>query len=184
MELISSFASQLRSTKANDEQKNRNNALNSIVSPYVIAACALVTCVPVASFDVSKCQLDFSQDLIDSIQQRCKRVLADSKQKMFVSLFILSQERETHRHAWFLTVLLRIRLATAASGEAHDRDKIVRVWFYEDNPLLRNKVTLLTLNESNRSLLISREEKDIISMFSCRKTEGEIPSVHSATFDS
>ncbi|UJR34249.1 hypothetical protein I4U23_021653 [Adineta vaga] len=71
-------------------------------------------------FDVQKPGINFYQEMILSTQNKCKRFLAEAKQKI---------------------------LATTNDGKPL---KICQVWFYDDNPFMKNKNNLLLLNESSR----------------------------------
>ncbi|CAF1409745.1 unnamed protein product [Adineta ricciae] len=73
-------------------------------------------------FDVEKSGIDFNQEVILSIQKQCKRLLAETKQKI-----LSTTDNFNGKHS-----------------------KTCQVWFYDDNPYMRNKNNLLLLNESSR----------------------------------
>ncbi|CAF1185184.1 unnamed protein product [Rotaria sordida] len=76
----------------------------------------------IALFDVPKPQDNFDEDMIALIQNKCKRLLAETRQKI---------------------------LATT-NDQNIKYQKLCRIWFYEDNQITRNKNNFLTLNEFNR----------------------------------
>ncbi|CAF2587518.1 unnamed protein product [Rotaria sp. Silwood2] len=76
----------------------------------------------IALFDVPKPPNAFDEDIIALTQNKCKRLLAETKQKI---------------------------LATT-NNQNTKHQKLCRIWFYEDNQTTRNKNNFLTLNEFNR----------------------------------
>ncbi|CAF0886668.1 unnamed protein product [Rotaria sp. Silwood1] len=73
-------------------------------------------------FDVPKPIVDVHEDIIALTQARCKRLLAETKQKI---------------------------LATVPDSNIQN-PKMCKVWYYGENHLIRNKTNLLTLNELAR----------------------------------
>ncbi|CAF3567379.1 unnamed protein product [Rotaria sp. Silwood1] len=76
----------------------------------------------IALFDVPKLQNNFDEDIIALTQNRCKRLLAETKQKI---------------------------LATTNHQDIKHQ-KLCHIWFYEDNQHYRNKNKFFSLNEYNR----------------------------------
>ncbi|CAF0916249.1 unnamed protein product [Rotaria sordida] len=73
-------------------------------------------------FDVPKPLVDVHEDIIALTQARCKRLLAETKQ----------------------------RILTTVPDSNIQNPKICKVWYYGENHLVRNKSNLLTLNELAR----------------------------------
>ena len=88
-------------------------------------------------FDVTKPNVDVHQDVIALTQIRCKRLLDEMKQRMFVIVYTLS---------CLLVCFAVNRLATVPDLNTPNM-KISKVWFYGENPLVRKKSNLLSLNE-------------------------------------
>jgi hypothetical protein len=89
-------------------------------------------------FDVPKPAVDLYEDMIALIQMQCKRLLAETKQNMFVVNF----KKKTN--SFILFFVHRIR-TTGNTNIEHP--KMCKVWFYEDIPHMRHKTNLLTVNE-------------------------------------
>lgn len=88
-------------------------------------------------FDVPKPNVDVHEDVIALIQAKCKRLLDEMKQKMFVTKFFFDFLNQN------LFRFFRLLLGNQNS-------KMCTVWFYGENHYIRNKTNLLTLNESAR----------------------------------
>ncbi|CAF3387992.1 unnamed protein product [Rotaria socialis] len=101
-------------------------------------------------FDVPKPIVDVHEDIIALTQTRCKRLLAETKQRI---------------------------LATVPDSTIQN-PKMCKIWFYGDNHLVRNKANLLTLNETARrqrsKFIFSILRKEIPEKF---HIEIEIPQI-------
>ncbi|CAF1074187.1 unnamed protein product [Adineta steineri] len=97
-------------------------------------------------FDVPKQGTDFDQELINLTQNKCKRLLAETKQKI-----LATNNQIDIKHP-----------------------KICQVWFYDDNPLNRNKNNLLLINEFSRR----QKSKFILSVL-----RHEIPQKYNINID-
>ncbi|UJR24563.1 hypothetical protein I4U23_005938 [Adineta vaga] len=73
-------------------------------------------------FDVAKPMTDLYEDMIALIQLKCKRLLAEMKQKIY---------------------------RTTGNTNIH-HPKMCKVWFYEDIQHMRNKINLISFNESSK----------------------------------
>ena len=87
-------------------------------------------------FDVTKPLVDVQEDIDALARAKCKRLLAEMKQKMSVVL--------TFDYFEISSFLFVHRLAT----RVNENSKMCKVWFYGENQYIRNRTNLLTLNES------------------------------------
>lgn len=92
-----------------------------------------------ATFDVRRSVTINTEDEIRLLQNRCKRLLADTKEKMFVRSFLLRLRSKMF--------LFRDSLE---KGLERDKPhvKLAKLWFYGDNQHIRTRTNLLTLNEA------------------------------------
>ena len=92
-----------------------------------------------ATFDVRRSVTISTEDEIRLLQNRCKRLLADTKEKMFV-------------HSFSLRLRPTLLLFRDSLEKGLERDKphvkLTKLWFYGDNQHIRTRTNLLTLNEA------------------------------------